>query len=211
MWRRRANTSLGGRLLAQAMEYLRGRGAQATYLDGVPRAIPLCERAGFRMLYRSLRFRGSPRPRTIPAIRAMDESDLGQVLRLDRDAFDADRSFFLTGRWTAQPSLCPVERDAGRPTGYLFARLGRGVAAAGPWYARDPQAASPALLGALAEAANGLPLAVGVLEANRRAAEVALEGGLREQPDPPSRMRAGTDVTPSAQDQLLGIGSPAKG
>jgi ribosomal protein S18 acetylase RimI-like enzyme len=47
---------LGRILLDRAIEYLRGRGAESIYLDGVIAAVPLYERAGFRRICRSLRF-----------------------------------------------------------------------------------------------------------------------------------------------------------
>jgi len=61
--------------------------------------------------------------------------------------------------------------------GCLQGRLGRGVVTSGPWYARGPGIASPALLATLADRAAGLPLAIGILETNRAGQELAREAG----------------------------------
>ncbi len=202
---------LGARLLAQATGYLSRGGAQAILLDGASRAVPLYQRAGFRPLCRSLRLQGSPPPHTASDIRRMTEGDLAEVAQLDSQAFGADRSYFFRLQMAHRGDLCLVQGSAGRVEGFLFGRLGRGVVTAGPWYARDPGMASPALLEALAYRAAGLPLVIGILETNRVAHELAREAGLHELPNPPTRMVAGMVDGWPLDPQLLAIGSPAKG
>jgi predicted N-acetyltransferase YhbS len=202
---------LGARLLAQASDYLSQGGARAILLDSVPRAMPLYQRAGFKPLCRSLRLRGTPRPRTASTIRCMTEGDLATVLQLDSQAFGGDRSHFIRLRMARHGDLCLVQVAAGRVEGYLLGRMGRGVVTAGPWYARQPGGASPALLEALADRAAGLPLAIGILETSRAAQALAREAGLHELPDPPMRMLAGPAGEWPCDPRLLAIGSPAKG
>ena len=49
---------VGRALLDHAINYLQGRGLASILLDGVPAAVPLYERAGFRRVCRSMRFGG---------------------------------------------------------------------------------------------------------------------------------------------------------
>src|SRR5512136_2214277 len=55
-WRGRG---IGRQLLESAVENLRSRGAASIFLDGVPAAVPLYERAGFRRVCRSMRLTGT--------------------------------------------------------------------------------------------------------------------------------------------------------
>jgi GNAT superfamily N-acetyltransferase len=202
---------LGARLLARASDFLSQGGARAVLLDARPRAVPLYLRAGFKPLCRSLRLQGSPRPRTASDIRRMTRADLATVVQLDREAFGGDRSCFLRHRMVRYPELCLVQMAADHLEGFVLGRLGRGVVWAGPWYAREPGTASTALLEVLADRAAGLPLAIGLLETNRAALELAHTAGLLELPDPQTRMAKGLAGEWPSDPRLLAVGSPAKG
>jgi len=76
---------------------------------------------------------------------------------------------FFRQRMALYGDLCLVRVAAGRVEGYLLGRVGRAVDTAGPCYARQPEAASPALREALADRAAGLPFAIAILETNRAA------------------------------------------
>ena len=97
---------IGGRLLETAIHYLKQTGAHSIFLDGVQRAVPLYERMGFRKICPSRRFHGVVPGRRHDSVRPMTARDLAEVLALDREAFGADRSFFLQRRLELSPS-CP--------------------------------------------------------------------------------------------------------
>ncbi len=144
---------LGRHLLDHAVTGLRARGARCVLLDGVPQAVSLYERAGFRRICRSLRFVGRPAARTKPEprpdrrrpVRAepgprraarwrpMRAEDLDEVAALDRTVFGGDRRFFLERRFHAAPHLCRVLQADNRLGGYAVTRTYEGGMMVGPW------------------------------------------------------------------------------
>jgi predicted N-acetyltransferase YhbS len=212
---RHRNRGLGRRLLDRAIDELTRRGARAIFLDGVPAAVPLYERAGFRKVCRSLRFSGllppgstpgaateataraGPHvaagsvPKGAPEVRPAEPEDLPAIAALDREVFGADRGFFLERRLAAHAGLCRVRTHGGRIAGYIMGRGWAEGCQAGPWV-QDPDLDEPAgLLMSLAAAGGGRPLVMGVLESNAAAAALARRLPLRERPDPPWRMVRG--------------------
>jgi len=202
---------LGSALLNRAVRHLRSRGVRTIYLDGVPPAVPLYERNGFRELYRSLRFTGRLPVAFAAGTRYMEIEDLPAVFALDRRVFGENRSFFLARRLALNPELARVLVEDGRLTGFIFGRRGEDWLTAGPWVveagARRPQA----LLAGLALDAGDQPVSLGVLECNRAAVELVQSLGLAESPDSPWRMALGTGAALGAGAGCLAIGSPAKG
>ena len=217
---------IGRQLLDHAVAYLLDRGARAVYLDGVPAAVPLYERAGFRKVCRSLRFRGRLYlPAPYPGVRPMRPADLDACCALDREAFGGDRRFFLERRLERFPELCHVLEFDGRVEGLIMGRRGENWTAVGPWILA-PDAASRAvgLLAALAANApshRAVPpgsadeISVGVLDApqNRAAVELARSLGLVERADSPWRMVLGENSEPfqGRPEMVYGVGSAAKG
>jgi ribosomal protein S18 acetylase RimI-like enzyme len=203
---------IGGRLLDHAVGYLRRRGVQNVLLDGVARAVPLYERAGFRKICHSLRFSGSVPGGTSPHVRRMQPADLEAVFALDRRAFGADRSFFLKRLLDLYPELCHVLERDGQVAGFIAGRRGSGLAVAiGPWVVL-PEAGSPGdLLRSLAAQAAGSSLSLGVLETNVQAVETIRSFGLSERPQPPWRMALGPSADLGTSPLAYAIGSPAKG
>lgn len=182
---------LGRRLLDEAGDYLVRRGARAVLLDGVPRAVPLYERTGFRKVCRSLRFSGLLPAGVVADTRPAAAADLPAIAALDLRVFGADRRHFLAQRLAAHGELCRVRTRGDRIVGYL---LGRGWDAGwqgGPWI-QEPELDEPArLLLSVAAAAGGRPVALGVLEANAAVAALVRALPLHERPDPPGRMARG--------------------
>jgi len=207
-WRGRG---IGRQLLEHAIGYLHGRGARSIFLDGVPAAVPLYERVGFRKLCRSLRFIGAPAGHSHPHVRAMRPQDLSAVAQLDRAAFGDDRSFFLQRRLALYPELSKVLETAGRLAGFILGRHGPGWAMAGPWVVQPDVQHPEWLLESLATDAGPATLGVGVLEMNTHAVDILRSSGLAERPECPWRMVLGTDGVGSASKQLYAIGSAAKG
>lgn len=203
---------LGGRLLRQAIHYLRGRGVEAIFLDGVRPAVSLYERAGFTRLCPSLRFKGilQAQPRDSNA-RRMGSQHLEAVLRLDREAFGADRSFFLKRRFERYPELCAVIERHGQVTGAVFGKHDEGVVVLGPWLAMPEERAPESLLYAVTQTVGDCPITLGALASHPFASGLLRVCGLRELPEPPWRMRLGVDIELGASPTCLAIGSPAKG
>ncbi|MCJ7587285.1 MAG: hypothetical protein MUQ00_05200 [Candidatus Aminicenantes bacterium] len=190
---------------------MKGRGAEAVYLDGVERAVPFYESVGFRRVCRSLRFLGHIEGRTHPALRPMLRDDLKDVCRLDRDSFGDDRSYFLERRLAAHPRFAKVLESEARIAGFILGIQGRGLVAAGPWIARAEAERPLALLEGFALETGSLPLRIGVLETNVRAAE-SLRGLGGLQPQRSSwRMVLGTGDRLGNSPLCWAVGSPAKG
>ena len=207
-WRGRG---IGGQLLEHAISYLHGRGARSIFLDGVPAAVPLYERVGFRKVCRSLRFVGALAGNSHPQVRAMRAEDLPAVARLDRRAFGDDRSFFLKRRLALYPELSRALETDGRLDGFILGRRGRDWVAAGPWVVGFEAQHPEWLLESLATETGGTTLGVGVLEMNIRAVGILRSSGLAERPECPWRMVLGTDGFAGASTQLYAVGSAAKG
>ncbi len=202
---------IGQRLLQEAIDYLQDRQVQNVLLDGVPAAISLYERLGFRKLCRSLRFSGRPRGQWHDGVRPMQVADLEAVCRLDLEAFGEDRVFFLKHRFALHPALCLVLEQDGRLAGYIMARRRPDLVAAGPWVLGPAAKEAEKLLEGLAVAAAGALVTLGVLENNAEAAGIVRALGFDERPSSPWRMAFGPLAELGASDRCYAVGSPAKG
>jgi ribosomal protein S18 acetylase RimI-like enzyme len=217
----------GRMLMEHAIAYLRDTGARHILLDGVPQAVPMYERMGFRKLCRSLRFlklSASDAPAGATPTSATDESpdwsggvrpmtpaDLASVNCLDYKAFGADRSFFISRRLRDNPELCFVQISDSTIAGYITGRAGDDVYSAGPWISRQGVETASALLTALGRAVGNQPLRIGILEDNVAAKECAVSLGFELQPNPCWRMVLGAHGYPESQELVFAVGSPAKG
>lgn len=209
--RSQRGSGIGARLLDQAVACLRDHGAQSIDLDGVIAAVSLYERAGFRKICRSLRFYGRLPGREHPAVRPMQAQDMEPVSRLDREAFGANRRFFLERRLSLYPDLCHILELDGAIAGYIFGRRGNGLISAGPWYVRPGVDHPAALLESLALRAGETRIGLGVLETNTQAVALIRSLGLNESPTPPWRMVLGPSERLGASPCLYAVGSAAKG
>jgi ribosomal protein S18 acetylase RimI-like enzyme len=202
---------IGAALLNHAVEYLRKRGAETVYLDGVVKAVPLYERNGFRKICRSLRFSGTLKGESHPDVRPMQTNDLPAVFALDQHAFGADRSFLLARRLQLFPELCRVMVEDGKLAGFILGRRGEGRAAAGPWVIAQEARAPLRLLESLARQVGEVSFGVGILETNRRAAELIRSLGFAEREDSPWRMALGPSGDLGASPLCLAVGTAATG
>ncbi len=207
-WRGRG---IGRHLMEHAIGYLHGRGVQSIFLDGEPRAVPLYERLGFRKITRSLRFAGTLTGAAHSAVRPMRLADLPAALELDRDAFGADRAFFLQRRLSQHPELCRVVECRGQVVAFILGRRGADWVAAGPWVVSPGVEHPEHLLESLALEAGGAAIHVGVLETNTVATRILASCGLVERPTWTWRMVLGTAACVGTSDQLYALGTPAKG
>ncbi len=133
---------IGAALLNHAVDYLQKNGARSVYLDGVPKAVPMYQRNGFKIVCRSLRFSGRLSPGLHDHVRPMQLADLPDVLALDRRAFGADRSFFLKRRRELFPELGRVLVEKDKMAGFILGRRGEGWVSAGPWVVEEDRPAS---------------------------------------------------------------------
>ena len=202
---------IGAKLLEHAINYLRVQGAKTIYLDGVPNAVSLYERYGFRKVCRSLRYSGVINAMQDRGIRPLLAKDLPSVYLLDRQAFGADRSDFLAHRLRYYPNLCKVIVDGDHVSGFILGRQGDRWFAAGPWVVSNRTSRPESLLESLACEAGETPLNLGILESNRRRVELVASLGFEARPDPPWRMALGPSKDLGASPTCLAIGSAAKG
>jgi ribosomal protein S18 acetylase RimI-like enzyme len=203
---------IGRRLLEHAVEYLRSHGAHSILLDGVPAAIPLYERLGFRRICGSLRFTGTLRGQPHLRVRPMRGDDLGIVGQIDRAAFGADRRFFLERRLSLQPELCQVLEDGGEVAGFIMGRRIDDFVWIGPWVVQPGVERPGDLLESLAaEAGDEVNLGLGVLETATEAAATVRSFGFAERLDPPWRMVLGPAAQLGASPGCYAVGSAAKG
>jgi len=202
---------IGRALMMRAIDYLHQTGARDIYLDGVPKAVPLYERLGFRKICRSLRYRCKIDSPQDPAVRRMTSADLPNVSALDREAFGADRLFFLANRLKSYPNLSFVRQEGTGISGYAQGRVGQNVVSIGPWISRDNAADSLGLVHAIAAAAGTTPLRMGVLDDNRAMIRAARAFDFEPSDNSPWRMVHGPGNNPESTALVLAIGSPAKG
>jgi len=198
----------GKALMEHAMAFHAACGVKNIHLDGVVAAVPLYERLGFRKVCRSLRFTGELTNTQTNMAEVMKESDLPEVLDLDRRAFGADRSFFLRQKRMRSKDTCYVHRSRGRITGYLFAAGGK-VINIGPWVEEHPVDSQNLLL-ALGSANQGRQIRIGVLENNEAAVEMLRNLGFNIDIHSPWRMVIGQSGL-GESSRCIAIGSPAAG
>ena len=208
---------IGRQLLEHGIAHLRSRGAQSIYLDGVIKALPLYERAGFYKICRSLRFSGLLTGKPGSRVRGLRENHLPAVLELDRAAFGADRGFFIKRRLSLYPELCKVLVEDGKITGFILARRGQGIVSVGPWVIQQGVERAGEMLEALATEVNirrgagEQRLSIGVLETNHEAIDTLAALGFTQRSDPPWRMVLGIAGGLGESGQCLATGSAAKG
>lgn len=207
---------IGAALLNRAVSYLRGHDLSTVYLDGVAAAVPLYERNGFRKICRSLRLYGRiPRrmhpQRVHPQVRPVRASDLPDICGLDWQAFGDDRSFFLERRWQLFPDLFKVLVVDGDLRGYITGRRVEEFIFAGPWLVA-PEVNDPLLLleGLACEVGEAF-IAMGILESNSQAVELARSLGMAERADSPWRMALGPEDDLGRSPQCLTVGTAGKG
>ncbi len=208
---------VGPRLFESAVNYLKARGAGNIYLDGVAKAAPFYELSGFRTVCGSLRFAGRPEELAQAggpgsgSVRPMRAEDFPPVLELDREAFGADRSFFLARRLKSHPEFAWVAEDGAGIAGFILGYPGNDIVTVGPWVVAERWPRPLELLVPVRAGAKGSRLLLGVLETNVAAVQ-ALRSlpGMTEQP-PSRRMVLGPSDRLGNSPMCWAIGSAAKG
>ena len=202
---------IGAALVNHGVRWLKKRGSETVYLDGVLKAVDLYERNGFRKICRSWRFSNQLTGEQSSQVRRMTERDLPEVFALDRASFGAERSFFLRRRLELFPELCQVMVAGGRLIGYIQGRRSEGWASAGPWVATEEATEPELLLKAFANEVGDVSISTGILDVNHRAVELVRSLGFVENPDSPWRMALGRSGDLGASPRCYAVGSAAKG
>jgi ribosomal protein S18 acetylase RimI-like enzyme len=203
---------LGSQVFRRAVDYLLKEGCRSISLDAVPRAASLYEAFGFKKICRSLRFSGSLSGAPSSRVRAMRSEDFAAVCSLDRNAFGADRSFFLRKRLGENPELANVRIDDDRITGYIFGRRRDTLIWAGPWWVERISGGGAELLQSFALGAQGAAISLGILEKNAGAVALVRALGFEDKPEASLRMvRGAVEDAPGLSPDLFAIGTPAKG
>jgi GNAT superfamily N-acetyltransferase len=173
-------------------------------LDATPGGRPVYERLGFAPVSGLLRVGGAAdvasRAHGAGEARPVEASDLDAILRLDREAFGADRSRAIVWARAQAPALAWCAMDKGRIEGYCFGRQGDRSAHIGPVVAPSAKAAC-ALVARAAGSVPGQDLMLDVPTSAPEWPAALHEMGLREQ-RPFTRMyRAG--AAPPGRPELV--------
>lgn len=168
----------GVRMLDRAVAILEERGLVAA-LDATPSGKPLYDRHGFIDLFEIERRVGIAPIGRRPGVHCalLDESNLAEVLPLDRESFGDDRADLLERLLARKGAIGYVCRSGSGVDGYLLGRPGARFFHLGPWVCASPEAAG-GLLDAALSTLGGLPVGVDVPVPNARARMLADAAGL---------------------------------
>ncbi|MBN2013276.1 GNAT family N-acetyltransferase [candidate division KSB1 bacterium] len=204
-------TGIGKALFTRAIDHLHSCGIEHIYLDGVPAAVPIYEKYGFRKVCKSLRYIGNLAGEVHDNVRLAKEADLKTVCEIDTALFGDDRSFILTQRFKFYPHLFFVLEIDDRIQGYIAGQPGIGLVTAGPWAMLTDALPTDILLKQLALAVGNQTLRIGVLESNEQSVETMNSLKTLEMKFFSWRMVLGTSADLGMHAELLAIGSPATG
>ena len=202
---------IGTDLMRHAMDYLVSTGTKAIRLDGVPLAVPLYRRLGFKDEYWSLRYTGVAKRHQETSSRPMQRKDLDKVADLDLKVFKAPRGDILEYFYGICPDLCYTTWNGDKLTGYIMAKKGKENVKIGPWVA-EPEYSDEAeqLLYSVMNQRVGEKLWVGVPEANKASVEILEKNGFAALPSS-LRMCYGDSSVVEKVESVYGLGGPDKG
>ncbi len=201
---------IGAALMVHAMNHLKSRGVKSIRLDGVPLAIPLYKRLGFRDEYWSMRYMGEALPHPVTGVEHMRKGDLDDVADLDLSCFNTPRRGHLEYVYGLSPGLCFTARERGRLVGYIMAREGSDRVKVGPWICEPGHRAAEMLLYAVMNRRPGQMVWVGFPEGNSHSREILTGNGFREIPSS-LRMCHGDHGDREKVEAVYGLGGPDKG
>jgi ribosomal protein S18 acetylase RimI-like enzyme len=201
----------GRQLIERCINYLRSCGCRSIYLDGDYPAVRLYEKLGFRHVCKSLRFYGQVSKKNHGHVRPLTSSDIEIISSIDREAFGADRRFFLQYRLRLFPNLCKVLFTRERNLGFCMAQPGQGVVTIGPWLVGEGVERPIDLIESIAAEVGEMKLRLGILETNSRALQEIQKIKSLTKKKPSWRMVLGPDVGLGNSETLYSIGSASKG
>jgi GNAT superfamily N-acetyltransferase len=182
-------------------------------LDATPAGLPVYERLGFAPAWGLVRVGGvadvAPSARGAGEARPVEARDLEAILRLDREAFGADRSRVILWARARAPALAWCAMDEGRIEGYCFGREGDRAVHIGPLVARST-ATARALVASAAGSVPGHNLMVDVSTSAPDWPAALRDMGLREQ-RPFTRMYRAGAAPPGRPDLVFAAFGPELG
>ncbi|MCI0556823.1 MAG: GNAT family N-acetyltransferase [Anaerolineae bacterium] len=134
---------MGTALLEHAIRYLDSQSVPCMKLDATPEGKPLYKKFGFVSEYDIERWMLKRQPNENVAGKAPVE--IGEVLRLDREVFGADRGGLLNSLNETRPDFTLVVRQETKVAGYTFGRSGSRADQLGPWIACNEEVAAKLL------------------------------------------------------------------
>lgn len=208
------NRGIGTQLLKKAIEYLDDSNIRTMKLDATPQGKPLYAKLGFVEEYEIERWILRRLPAAISATRLsscvlLSETQMEQILRLDKELFGTDRSFLLRSLHEEAPEFATAVWDLGLPGGYAFGRRGLFADHLGPWMARNSAVAEKAIQEFLARSSRET-LIVDCMKSNPKAAEVLGAQGFAPS-RPLTRMVRGPNRYPGRPDSFCAILGPEFG
>jgi predicted N-acetyltransferase YhbS len=141
---------IGTQLLNRTIEYLDASSVATIKLDATPKGKPIYEKLGFVTEYEIDRWAlssHSPKPDSTFALPIGDSGSqnevlkLDEILKVDRDAFGADRNALLRSLHRDAPEFTAALYHEGSLAGYTLGRRGSRADHLGPWMARNEPAA----------------------------------------------------------------------
>ena len=203
---------LGTRLLKQAIRRLQECGVGCIKLDATPMGRKVYVPLGFVDEYELSRYEGMPavdeseRAADVAPFASVDFSD---VVRLDAEAFGAERPSVLRSLSGRNPDLCFALRNGSALAGFIIARQGANAMQIGPWVARDAAAAERLLIACFCRMI-GRRVFVDVVAPNIPANSLIKRYGFTVQRTL-TRMFLGENAHPGRPPWVFGISSPEKG
>lgn len=133
---------IGTQLLKRTIQYLDQRTIPTMKLDATPQGEPLYRKLGFVTEYEIERWILKRTTNTIASVGPspkvlLHDAQLQCILKLDQEAFGADRSFLLNSLRDSSPDLAIGAWSNGLPQGYAFGRSGLFADQLGPWMAKN--------------------------------------------------------------------------
>jgi len=202
---------VGAELMKKAITHLQDSGVESIRLDAVQKAVSLYRRLGFREEFRSLRYRGVARSGKGGLAENMSESDLEEVIELDKAYFGTSREVMLNRVFAEYPEHCFTVRIGSKIKGYIMAKKGSPVNRVGPWIC-NPTRPDHArhLWNSLMQSFNGEEIWIGIPEENKAAVDIVDATGFIQQPSA-LRMCLGKCTLMGNVAGRFSIGAPDKG
>jgi len=198
---------LGTALLERAIQYLDSCGLPCMKLDATPQGKLLYKKFGFVSEYEIDRWmlKRQPEKKRVGKPRV----EIGDVLRLDREVFGADRSMLLRSLAEEAPEFTLVAKHEAEIAGYAFGRRGSRADHLGPWMANSRDVAA-ALLDKFLNISGRELVFVDCVRANPWAVPLVKARGF-EFSRPLTRMFRGTNRYPGQPEKLCAILGPEFG
>ncbi|MHA1785527.1 MAG: GNAT family N-acetyltransferase [Candidatus Helarchaeota archaeon] len=167
------NQGIGQQLMQKAIKHLKKSGNSIIMLDGVPAAVDLYHRLGFRIYCKSLRLKGKNNFSPSNRVFRMENEDIKDVLKLDLKYFQANREFLLRKLLERYKSYCKIIKQDKKITGYIMAIPKENYLKIGSWIVDDENKLEPELLlKGLNNKGNFSSIQMGMLESNKFAQEI---------------------------------------